>query len=210
MTRIGPAVALGASVALMVSLTATAAQASPNNNTVRKLTAAVTADGVHEHLVALQEIADTYGDRAAGRPGYEASVDYVVEQLMAAGYSPEVQPFTFTYFEEASELIRVSPNPRTFVDGVDFLRNQFDSGIPEGTGTGALVPVDLVLNPAGEPNSSSSGCDIFGVGAQLVSTHGRTTKHLQDHRRLLQSRLRSLRHKASVDLQFILEGLLNN
>lgn len=177
MTRIRFAVALGASVALTMSVTATAAQASPNNNTVRKLTAAVTAEGVHEHLEAFQDIADTYGDRAAGRPGYEASVDYVVEQLELAGYTPEVQPFTFTYFEENSELIRVDPNPRTFVDGVDFLRNSFDTGVPEGTATGALVPVDLVLDPAGPANSSTSGCEAadfagFPAGAVALVQRG--------------------------------------
>jgi hypothetical protein len=86
---------------------------------------------VLEHLEALQEIADENGgNRASGLPGYEASVDYVVEQLEGAGYDPQVQEFTFDYFEENSELIRNSPQPRTFVNGTDFLRNTFDSGTP--------------------------------------------------------------------------------
>ena len=88
--------------------------AAPNNNTVRKLTQAVTPDGVLRHLSALQAVADANGgDRAAGRPGYRASVDYVVGQLQAAGYSPEVQEFVFDYFEENSELERITPNPRS-------------------------------------------------------------------------------------------------
>ena len=124
------------------------ASASPNNNTVKKLTKAVTPEGVLEHLEAFQEIADANGgNRAAGLPGYRASVDYVVEQLEAAGYDPEVQEFTFSYTEENSQLIRRSPSPRTFVNGTDFLRNRFDSGTPEGTATGPLVPIGLVLNP---------------------------------------------------------------
>ena len=133
---------------------ATPAYAAPNNNSVKKITKAVTLDGVMEHLEAFQDIADEFGDRAAGRPGYEASVDYVVEQLETAGYSPTVQEFVFDYFDENSELIRVSPNPRTFVNGEDFLRNTFDSGSPEGTATGVLRPIDLVLNPAGPANSN--------------------------------------------------------
>jgi Zn-dependent M28 family amino/carboxypeptidase len=149
-----------AAVVALLAVAAAPASASPNNNTVKKLTKAVTPEGVLDHLEALQEIADDNGgNRASGLPGYRASVDYVVEQLEAAGYDPEVQEFAFDYFEENSELIRVSPNARTFVNGVDFLRNQFDSGTPEGTATGRLVPVDLVLPPGPAPNSNTSGCE---------------------------------------------------
>ncbi len=101
-------------------------------------------------------------------PGYEASVDYVMEQLTAAGYQPVKQAFQFDYFEENSELIRISPNPRTFVNGTDFLRNTFDSGTPEGTCTGTLYPIDLVINPAGPANSSSSGCEAADFAGMPV------------------------------------------
>ena len=77
-----------AAVALIAVVAAAPACASPNNNTVRKLTKAVTPEGVLDHLEALQEIADDNGgNRAAGLPGYRASVDYVVEQLEGAGYA---------------------------------------------------------------------------------------------------------------------------
>ena len=126
-----------AALALIVVVASAPASAAPNNNTVRKLTDAVTPDGVLNHMEALQAVADANGgDRAAGRPGYRASVDYVVEQLQAAGYSPVVQPFPFQYTEENSKLIRVSPLPRTFVNESEFIRNRFDSGVPEGTATG--------------------------------------------------------------------------
>jgi Zn-dependent M28 family amino/carboxypeptidase len=155
------------------------ASADPNNNTVKKLTKAVTPEGVLEHLEAFQAIADANGgNRASGLPGYKASVDYVVEQLEDAGYDPQVQTFIFDYFEENSELIRVSPNPRTFVNGTDFLRNTFDSGSPEGTATGALRPIDLVLNPAGPANSSTSGCepgDFAGMPAGSIALVQRGT-----------------------------------
>lgn len=151
---IATAIALTATVALT-----SPAYAAPNNNSVEKITKAVTLEGVMEHLEAFQAIADQYGDRAAGRPGYEASVDYVVAQLEAAGYTPDVQEFTFPYFEENSELARITPNPRTFIEGTDFLRAAWDIGtIPEGTSTNALVPVDLVLPPTPLP-SSTSGCE---------------------------------------------------
>ena len=121
-----------AAVALTATIAAAPAGAAPRtNNTVRNLTDAVTPDGVLGHLEALQAVADANGgDRAAGRPGYRASVDYVVAQLQGAGYAPTVQEFPFAYTEENSELIRIAPLPRTFVNGVDFLRNRFDSARP--------------------------------------------------------------------------------
>jgi Zn-dependent M28 family amino/carboxypeptidase len=161
------------------ALAATPAYAAPNNNSVKKLTNAVTAEGVLDHLEALQDIADTYGDRAAGRDGYGASVDYVVGELEAAGYTPEVQEFTFQYTDENNVLRRVSPNPREFIDGTDFLRNRFDSGVPEGTATGALQPVGLVIPAANLPaNSNTSGCeasDFAGFPAGSVALVQRGT-----------------------------------
>jgi Zn-dependent M28 family amino/carboxypeptidase len=163
----------------LLATTALPAYADPNNNTVKKLTRAVSPEGVLDHLEALQEIADENGgDRAAGRPGYRASVDYVVDQLEDAGYDPEVQEFTFDYFEENSELIRRSPNPRTFVEGTDFLRNRFDSGVPEGTATGPLFAVGLVLDPSLPNNSNTSGCestDFAGMPAGAVALVQRGT-----------------------------------
>ncbi|WP_353828155.1 M28 family peptidase [Agromyces sp. SYSU T0242] len=155
------------------------AYAAPNPNSVKKITKAVNAAGTLEHLQALQDIADANGgDRAAGRPGYLASVEYVVGELEAAGYSPEVQEFEFDYSEENSELIRISPLPTSYVEGRDFLRNGFDSGSPKGTATGTLVPVDVNI-PAGAlpPNSNTSGCEpgdfaAFPVGAIALLQRG--------------------------------------
>lgn len=162
-----------------VAVAATPAYAAPNTNSVKKLTNAVTAEAVLDHLEALQDIADEHGDRAAGHEGYAASVDYVVEQLEAAGYAPEVQEFAFPYFEENSELIRLSPNPRTFVNGIDFLRNTFDSGTPEGTATGPLRPIDLNIPAASlPPNSNSSGCeaaDFAGLAPGFIALMQRGT-----------------------------------
>ena len=104
-------------------------------------------EGVMNHLKAFQEIADENGgDRAAGRPGYKASVDYVVTQLEAAGYTPRSRSSSSPTSRELRADPR-EPEPATFVDGTDFLRNSFDSGIPEGTATGPLVPVGLVIPP---------------------------------------------------------------
>jgi hypothetical protein len=186
MSRRTRASAAGTAVALIA---AAPAHADVYDNTVRKLTQAVAPDGIPNHLEALRAIADANGgDRAAGRPGYAASVDCVVAQLQAAGYSPAVQAFPFAYAEENSELIRVSPIPRTFVNGVDFLRNRFDSGTPEGTATGRLVPVDLVLPPGPAPNSNTSGCEAadfagFPAGAVRAAPGRSKTRHSSRARR---------------------------
>jgi len=120
----------------------------------------VTLKKVVRHLAELQEVSDENdGNRAAGLPGYEDSVDYITHQLRKAGYRPEVQEFEFDFFDENSQLIRVSPEPRTFVDGTDFLRNTFDTGSPQGSATGPLTPVGLVLDPTLPTPNNSSGCE---------------------------------------------------
>jgi Zn-dependent M28 family amino/carboxypeptidase len=167
--------------ALAVSVAyASPAYAAPNNNSVKKITKAVTLDGVLGHLEGLQGIADANGgNRAAGLPGYQASVDYVVEQLEGAGYDPEVQSFQFDFFDENSELVRNSPNPRTFVNETDFLRSAWDiGGVPEGTATGQLVPVGLVIPPGPTPSGNTSGCeaaDFIGFPAGGIALMQRGT-----------------------------------
>ena len=95
--------AMGAVAALlMVLLPATAASAAPSqaacdnrdNNTYQKLLQCVRLDQVRAHQNAFQRIADANGgNRAAGTPGYDASVDYVVDTLEAAGWSVELHEF---------------------------------------------------------------------------------------------------------------------
>ncbi|GAA4410406.1 M28 family metallopeptidase [Fodinibacter luteus] len=150
----GAVIAAGALVAAVGSVSPTAA--APNNNSVAKLTKAVTLEGVVDHLEAFQAIADEYGDRAAGRDGYKASVDYVVAELRAAGYTPVVQEFEFPYFEENSELVRDDP-ATSWVDGRDFLRAQFPTGVPEGTATGVVVPVDFADPPVPDMPAGAGG-----------------------------------------------------
>ena len=118
----------------------------------------VDAAGVTEHLEALQEVADDNGDtRASGTSGYEGSVDYVVERLRAAGYRPEVQEFTFPFFQQLgpTTFAEVSPNAQTFVEGTDYFLGEY-SGSDDVSAS--LQAVDLVLPPTPAP-SSTSGCE---------------------------------------------------
>ena len=114
--RVAAAVAVGAvTVAVMPSaLAGPAACSTRTNNTHAKLAECVTLEGVRAHQAALQAIADeNNGTRVSGSAGYDASVDYVVDTLEAAGYSTTVQPFTFNTFitRSATVLEKVAPAP---------------------------------------------------------------------------------------------------
>jgi Zn-dependent M28 family amino/carboxypeptidase len=151
-------------VAAVASLPGGAALAAPSragcegrtNNTYDKLLECVRVEGVREHQAALQAIADENdGNRFSGFAGYDASVDYVVDTLEAAGYDPEVQEFDYLAYEVvgSSSLQQIAPNATTYVEGVDFgAITQTDPGDV----TAAVTPVDLQL---GLGNASTSGCE---------------------------------------------------
>jgi Zn-dependent M28 family amino/carboxypeptidase len=70
-----------------------------------ELRKAVTLAGMRAHLVALQRLADgNGGNRAAGAPGYNASVRYVRTQLARAGLRVRLQSFPYVRF--AVDLVR--------------------------------------------------------------------------------------------------------
>jgi Zn-dependent M28 family amino/carboxypeptidase len=133
------------------------------NNTVDKLLECVTVEGVREHQAALQGIADANnGIRTSGTSGYDASKDYVVERMEAAGYDVTVQPFNFNTFIQLgpSTLEQTAPGAVTYVENTDYnLMTQTDSGDVSG----AVEGVDLALGTAAWPNdpsTSTSGCEI--------------------------------------------------
>ena len=152
--------ATATALALAVLPASAALAASPavkcdnrNNNTISKLTECVTADGVTDHLEAFQAIADANGgNRAANTPGYDASVEYVVDTLTAAGWQVHTEDFDF-FVPGVSELEQLTPGEEPVM---------WDNESPTGTGagevTGTIIPVDLVL---GQPNDTAvtSGCE---------------------------------------------------
>ena len=69
------------------SSNATAPQSPPSSNAVQQLAGQVSDARAVKHLQALQKIADEHGgNRAAGTPGYAASVEYVAGVLRGAGF----------------------------------------------------------------------------------------------------------------------------
>ncbi len=114
------------------------------------------ASNIFTRLQALQDIASLNGgNRAAGQPGYQASIDYVKKTLQKAGYKVTVQPFPFTayYPKGPGTLNAVTPTPGNYVWDTDFT---YLSQTEAGDVSAKVVPVDVAL---GAGNNSSSGCE---------------------------------------------------
>jgi Zn-dependent M28 family amino/carboxypeptidase len=136
---------------------------------VEKFAKRVKVGEVFDHLDELQDIAEENdGTRASGTPGYDESVDYVVEELRDAGYDPVVQSFDFPYFQAiSSSFSQVAPTATSYVEGTDYALAEYSAS---GDAQAAIVPVDLALDP---PRASTSGCEpsdfLAADGASLVS-----------------------------------------
>jgi Zn-dependent M28 family amino/carboxypeptidase len=120
------------------------------NNTQAKLLQCVTLAGVRRHQAALQAIADANGGvRAAGTPGYEQSVQYIVGKMTAAGYNVTLNAFPFTYV--ALPVLRQTAP----------LAAAYESGSFTGSGfgdvTAGVTAVDVNLVP---PRANTSGCEV--------------------------------------------------
>ena len=120
------------------------------NNTHDKLQECVTLEGVHEHQAAFQAIADANGGiRAAGTPGYDASLAYVSGKLTAAGYTVTLNPFPFVYVALPT-LQQTAPVVATY-----------ETGAFTGTGFGnvnaAVTAVDINLV---SDRANTSGCEV--------------------------------------------------
>lgn len=143
-------------LATTASLSGSYAYAGPKscdtrvNNTPAKLLECITLDGVRRHQAALQSAADANGGiRAAGTPGYDASVEYVVSVLEAAGYTPELNEFDYV-FQPPATLTQTAP---ALIDHETGAFTGSGSGLIEN---GNVIPVDLNL---ADPAASTSGCD---------------------------------------------------
>jgi hypothetical protein len=88
--------AVAAFVALAVATLAScsSAESPPASDMPHDVAGRITADGMYSHLRTLQEIADgNRGSRAEGTPGYDASVDYVVQVLKDKGFDVATPEF---------------------------------------------------------------------------------------------------------------------
>src|SRR6201993_3642782 len=95
----------------------------------------VTTDAMMGHLAKLQDIANANnGTRAVGTPGYEASVDYVVNTLRNSGFDVQTPEF--------SARVSHADTPAVTVGGktVEARALDFSSGTPPEGVSGPLVP----------------------------------------------------------------------
>ncbi|MCY0937951.1 M28 family metallopeptidase [Streptomyces sp. H34-S4] len=82
-------------VAGLFAATAPAALASPASVAAAPTPPDIPVANVKAHLTQLQSIATANGgNRAHGKPGYKASIDYVKAKLDAAGFTTSLQTFT--------------------------------------------------------------------------------------------------------------------
>jgi Zn-dependent M28 family amino/carboxypeptidase len=114
LSRAAIAAGAGATLLLAGAGPALGAADEATNNTSKKLRAAVSAEGMTEHLQALQDIADANnGTRVSGSQGYDDSADYAASVLQAAGLDVTVQEFQFQTFIQLSPTVleQVAPPP---------------------------------------------------------------------------------------------------
>jgi len=158
---------LSALVAALALLAVPSAASAADVNTTG-LRQAVKPENVFQHQADLEAIADANGGtRDTRTPGYQASVDYVVNQLRSYGYQPQTVQFNLPEWVENSTpvLSRTDVAPaKSYVAGtagdddspnVDFITFELS---PSGTLNNLpVVPTNDVVIPS--PGGTTSGCE---------------------------------------------------
>ncbi|MGW9248290.1 M28 family metallopeptidase [Streptomyces badius] len=146
-----------AAVALSVALGAGAPAAQAAGAPTAEAAAAAAPDislaNVKAHLSQLSTIAaNNGGNRAHGRPGYKASVDYVKAKLDAAGYTTTIQQFTSngaTGYNLVADWPGGDPN-KVLMAGAHLDSVSSGAGINDnGSGSAAVLETALAVSRAG-------------------------------------------------------------
>lgn len=152
---------------------------TPRDPVAKRFVRGVSLEEITEHQVALQRIASLNDDtREVFSPGYQESVDYVVETLRDAGLRVEVDEFNFPFWQESQPpvLNQVTPTPTTYVPGdaedddqptADFI-TMANSPTVE-LANAPVFPVGGIVDPP--TGGSTSGCapeDYAGVEGQVA------------------------------------------
>ncbi len=133
----------------------------------------VSADAVRRHVEALDAIAREHdGTRAAGTPGYEASVDYVAAELTAMGYEVSTPQFDVpTFSESAGGTLAVLDGGPTFESGED-MRAMIYSGDQEVTAQVATVGFPDSAGGEGDRGCDEGDWDEFPAGRIALAPPG--------------------------------------
>ncbi len=151
---------------------------TPRDPGAKRYVGGVSVPEIVEHQTALQRIATLNDDtREVFSPGYQESLEYVVQTLKDSGYKPQVTQFNYPTWSEtqAPVLNQVSPAPKTYRPGtaesdpatVDFITM---ANSPQTVLTNAPVfPVGGIVDPP--TGGSASGCaaaDYDGVKGKIA------------------------------------------
>lgn len=117
----------------------------------------VSTDAMIGHLARLQKIADQNGgNRAVGRPGYDASVDYVSEVLRANGFDVQTPQFSVRVFTTEKPVLTVAGS------NVDADTLKFSAGTPPEGVSGPLVAAPADETPGCVP-ADYNGLPVKGA-----------------------------------------------
>ncbi len=126
----------------------------------------VTADAMMAHLQKLQDIANAHGDtRAVNTPGYDASVDYVVNALREHGFDVQTPEFSARVFKSEKGSVHVGETT------LEARALQFSLGTPAEGVTGPLVAA-----PADDESPGCTASDYDGLpvrGAVVLVDRGK-------------------------------------
>ena len=154
----------GAAMSLVLAIAlseATISNADQPINTAA-LRAVVDADGIMEHLDALQAIAnDSGGTRYDDTPGFEKSVEYVEQTLLTAGYTVSIQEFSYELgVVDSAVMKQTAPGTEEYVYLEDFFEMQYT---PDGTADADVTAVDVNLDG---DRASDSGCEAAEIAGR--------------------------------------------
>ena len=144
----------------------------------------VTADAMMAHLSKLQDIANANnGTRAVGTPGYEASVDYVVNTLRNSGFDVQTPEFSARVFH--------GDKPTVTVGGANVEAHALDCSLgtpPDGV-SGPLVPGGDACQPSDFDGLPVQGAVVlvdrgtcpFGQKEDAAARHGAVAMIVADN-----------------------------
>ncbi|MFD6984828.1 M28 family peptidase, partial [Streptomyces sp. NPDC059956] len=140
-------------VAGLFAATAPAALASPTSVAAAPTPPDIPLANVKAHLTQLQSIATANGgNRAHGRAGYKASIDYVKAKLDAAGFTTTLQTFTSsgaTGYNLIADWPGGDPNS-VLMSGAHLDSVSSGAGINDnGSGSAAVLETALAVSRAG-------------------------------------------------------------
>ncbi|MET8730352.1 M28 family metallopeptidase [Streptomyces parvus] len=145
--------AVALSVALGAGAPAVQAAGAPTAGAAAAAAPDISLANVKAHLSELSTIAaNNGGNRAHGRPGYKASVDYVKAKLDAAGYTTRLQQFTSngaTGYNLIADWPGGDPN-KVLMAGAHLDSVSSGAGINDnGSGSAAVLETALAVSRAG-------------------------------------------------------------